>query len=163
MKHVKGTLEAYGPSVEKDGGMRYSFIRIKQDDGRIVNISDHIAFKEVESQLTYVLAQENREIALHYKPLVKKIYAIEYDGHVYSDAKQFKKTWAVSLAIGIALPVILLLFFSGGKEGAKYAVLSGLFFVPLSIFAWFEAIRYWPSKAARQLDQKVAQRQLAAS
>jgi hypothetical protein len=161
MKLVKGTLEAYGPSVEKDGGMRYSFIRIKQDDGRVVNISDHIAYKEVQSQLTYVLAQDNRQIVLHHKPFVKKIYAIEYDGHVYSDASQFKRIWTASLAVGIALPVLLLLLFSGGKEGAKYAVLSGLFFVPLSIFAWFEAIRYWPSKAARRLDQKVAERQIA--
>ncbi|WP_112664030.1 hypothetical protein [Microvirga flavescens] len=145
MRTIEGTLESYGPSVEALGGMRYSYVRISHDNGRITNVANIIAFTNVAAELNHLIDQENRRIKLHCKGGLF-IYALEHDGVIISDYNLIFNAWLTSLfwTFGpFTLGVVLVM---SRDQTLALGGIAALLIGCITFIKWFAGcILFWPS------------------
>jgi len=145
MRTIEGALEGYGPSVEALGGMRYSYIRIRHDNGQITNLANIIGFTNVTAELDSLIDQENHRVKLHCKGKLF-IYALEHNGRIASDYNLIFNTWLMSLFWTFG-PFTLGVFLVMSRDqtlaiGGIMALLLGA----ITFIKWFiPCLLFWPS------------------
>lgn len=161
MRKVTGILEAYGPSVSHRGGMKYNYITVRQDHGRVVNITDVIAFRNVEAAMGRLLQrpEDCRHVTFHLKRDLF-VYALEEQGGaVRSDIEHIRTAWLTSIVltfglmvIAVALTVVGITF--DAKGVGQVGVILFVFSVfPLFMFSGGVSL-FWPSQDAAALHRR---------
>jgi hypothetical protein len=157
MKRISGILDAYGPSVGDLGGMRYSYITVRQDDGRVANLPGVVAYPDVQAAITRIIDrdEQDRRVTIHSKGNLL-IYALEEQGgSVHSDVGLIRTMWLASFAWAFG-PWLLaaLLFWSGDRQ-------LGIAGFLVSLFGFISAIKYsrgiflfWPGFGAGALHRR---------
>lgn len=150
MRTFEGTLEALGPSVE-NGGMRYGYIRIRKDDGRIENIPNIIAFTNVDAELRHIIDSDDRRITLYTKGYTY-IYALEHDGNLVSDYKSIFSGWLFLMfkTFGF-LGIAILLLMSGDKSMGVGGIVFGLAGMIMFLQNIGSTTTLWPDFSAGNL------------
>jgi len=157
MQRISGTLDAIGPSMSHIGGMRYHYVTLTQEDGRVVNIPNVVAFTNVQSALIRILGrdEESRRVTIHSKGNLF-IYALEEEnGPIHSDIAAIRNTWFAAIAAAFGpLLIAAILFTAGGKQVGLFGFILGLFgFMTLAKF-WNSVFIFWPGFGAKALHQR---------
>jgi hypothetical protein len=148
MRTIEGTLESYGPSVEALGGMRYSYIRIRHDNGQVTNVANIIAFTNVVAELERLIGEDDRKIKLHCKGRLF-IYALEHEGGLATNYSLILNTWLTCLFWTFGPLLFGLLLLTTGDHTLK---LGGVMVLLIGIYTFVKwltgCILFWPSSQA---------------
>ncbi len=148
MRTIEGTLESYGASVEALGGMRYSYIRIRHNNGQITNLANIIAFTNVVAELERLIEQDDRKIKLHCKGRLF-IYALEHDGGIATDYSLILNTWLTCMFWTFGPLFFGLLLLTTGDQTLKLGGIMVLLLGGITFIRWFTGcILFWPSSQA---------------
>ena len=161
MRRVSGILEGYGPSNSCRGGMIFNYISLRQDDGKVLNVPNIIAYRNVEAALSRLLqrSEEGRRVTLHLKGHLL-IYALEeQDGPIHSDIDLIRSSWRISLGrtFGLLIVAAALIAFSvaTGDNGTAQA---GFILFLVGLFPFFKfggnVGHFWPGPGTTALHRR---------
>jgi len=161
VKRISGILEGYGPSISHRGGMKYNYITLRQDNGKIVNVPAITAYRNVEAALSRLLQrpEEGRRVTLHLKGYLL-IYALEEQGGpIHSDIDLIRSSWRVSLGLtfGLLIVAAVLIAFSvaTGDNGSAQA---GFILFLVGLFPFFKysgsVAHFWPGPGTAALHRR---------
>jgi len=152
MQSITGIYKGHGAGVFHWGGIRYEYIRIKQDDGRVINVPKVTAYTNVQSALDHLNeVDQDCRITLHADGYL--VYAVEAaDGTIYSDYNTIRTAWLSSLAHAFGPWVVAFFLFASGDDTLG---IGGIILLLLGIITlikyWRGTIIFKPSKKAKRL------------
>jgi hypothetical protein len=155
MRCYEGYLEGYGGWDSFLGGARYSWLRLRKEDGTVENIPHIVAYPNVQAQIDYILETGEEPEQVRVKLYTKGglyIYALDNCGVLYTDYPMLNNVWRFSMLKTFGfLAISFFLFFTGDSDMA----VGGLIFLLIGIILFIAniggTVMIWPSSRAGRL------------
>lgn len=157
MQQVTGILDSYGPSISHRGGMRYNYISLLQDDGRMVNIPDVVAFTNVQAAMSRILRRDadGRRVTIHAEG-GDFIYALEEeDGPIHSDIGTIRHLWVWSILYAFSPMLLAVALFSSGNKQLGVGGIVFFLFGLISLIKYSGSVLFfWPAIESAALERR---------